>query len=582
MKKKTSSSFLTLIVKLSTVVWIISIIAFVIVIGFGTKWFTGTIQDTQFGNSSSFLVFLVGSMGIGSLAFGLLVLVVIIKLVLSNKLITFEKSFKGIVLFTFKFIFLISVLPLILLWRIFRKPKIKVLEKLARAAIVIIALLSIWAGGYWAVGSLVAYQLGYITESIPVAGTGSMYPTFPKGETKTLQEQSKEVVGTPGMIRYPNGLVLFGQRIFGHKLGHGDIVVVENEKIRELTKQLFGEETGWVKRIVALEGDELEIRDGIFYLNGESQKEQYIAKPRSTFGETFLKECTKVKVPDNHIFVMGDNRKGSGDSREVGFIEESDVSYVLPFGKQKGNLDKNWRDTSEDLDESAKIRLNTEEYLELLNAKRKEAGVKPLKYQSKLENSAFKRGEVILKYDDFSYEATRSGYTQLKAMNDAGYSNITYGEAPTLGYYEARELLDNQFEFPDTKEFLLNKDYQELGIAEAEGNLNGCPSQVIVQHFAGYVPANYDKEVIDSWRASVDNLNSIIPSWEDAKGKGWVNEEELSRLLDILYQERTIVSRVLAKMEAKQWLTKEDDNLINEYNRMIQESSTLANKLNSQ
>lgn len=579
-EEKRLRSFFSTIIKVCAAIWILSIIVFVVSLVFATQGFSGLIQNTQLGNSTAFLILMVGSMGIGSLAFIVLVLSTILKVVLSKRLIAFEKSFKGVVIFGIKFFVLMATLPFVLLWKVIKKPKIKIVEKLAQMVVVVVALFPIWIGGYWLIGSIVAYQLGYIAEPIPISGTGSMYPTFPKGESKTPQEQSKEIVGTPGMTRYPNGLVLFGQRIFGHKLERGDIVVVENDKIRELTKQLTGEETGWVKRVIALAGDELEIRDGILYLNGEPQKELYTAKPRSTFGETFLKECTKVKVPDNHIFVMGDNRKGSGDSREVGFIEISAINHILPLSKQKGTLDKNWRDTSKDLDESAKIRLNTQEYLDLLNTKRKEAGIKPLKYQPKLEDSAYRRGEVILKYNDFSFEATRSGYTQLKAMNDAHYSNITYGEAPTPGYYEANELLDNQLEFPDTKKFLLNKDYQEVGIAQVEGNLNGCPSQVIVQHFAGYVPPNYKKEDIESWRQSLNNLDSIIPSWENTKGKGWVDETELSKLLDILYRERIIASNVLAKMEAGKWLTKEEESSINEFNQLSQESISLANKLN--
>ena len=59
---------------------------------------------------------------------------------------------------------------------------------------------------------------------------------------------------------------------------------------------------------------------------------------------------------------------------------------------------------------------------------------------------------------------------------------------------------ENQFEFPNTKKFLLESDYQEIGIAEVEGMINGCPAQVIVQHFAGYKPPNYSQLVISSWK----------------------------------------------------------------------------------
>ena len=68
--------------------------------------------------------------------------------------------------------------------------------------------------------------------------TGSMYPTFPKGDGKDPKALSKQIVGTPGMFRYPNGIVLFGNRYFHHVLARGDIVVAENDVIRDISKTL--------------------------------------------------------------------------------------------------------------------------------------------------------------------------------------------------------------------------------------------------------------------------------------------------------------------------------------------------------
>ena len=546
--------------------WTFSIAIFGFTIILGTNWFKTDVQSTPFGNSSWFLILLVGSMCLGFLSFGLLVLTIIIKIILERKVLVFKKSLIGIFAFFFK-----------------PKSFKLLIGRLVAVTAIALTFLPVWIGGYMIAGSLVVSQLGYVSEDLNIVGTGSMYPTWPKGtKGKDPKELTKEVVSTAGFLPYPNGLTIGGRTIFGHTLGRGDIITWENDATRTLTSQDGTEPAGLLKRLIGLPGDTIELRDGVVYLNGEPQKEPYIAKPHSSFGEKFLKECQVITVPDGEVFAMGDNRKGSADSREIGFAPIKDIDYVLPLFKQKGILDKNWRDTSKDLDESSKARVDKAKYLELLNEKRKEAGVKPLKYQTKLEQSASKRGKVIFKYDDFSFEATKSGYPMERAMSDVGYSNIVYGEAPVQGYYESEELLENQFEFPDSKKFYLEKDYQEIGIAEVEGVLNGCPSQVIVLHFAGYIPATYDKDTVESWRSSVNNLNSIIPSWENAKGKGWMNEKELNRLLNLLYQERTIASRILAKMDERQWLTKEDDSLINDYNRMSQESTNLANELNKQ
>jgi len=163
-----------------------------------------------------------------------------------------------------------------------------------------------------------------------------------------------------------------------------------------LTEKLYGHPSGWVKRVVGMPGDTIELRNGIVYLNDQPQKEPYTAQAHSTFGQSYLKECQKVTIPENSVFVMGDNRKGSGDSREIGFININDISHVLPLEKQKGGLDKNWRDTTLDLEESSKIKIDKQKYLDLLNEKRAEAKVKALKYQPKLEDSATRRGKAML------------------------------------------------------------------------------------------------------------------------------------------------------------------------------------------
>lgn len=462
-------------------------------------------------------------------------------------------------------------------------PKL-IIKKIVDVLFIGLLLLPVWLAGYFMIGYTIVSILGYSPEMMTVSGTGSMAPTFPKGEGRDKKELSKQIVGTPGMIPYPNGLLIRGKRYFGYKIGRGDIVVVENDLIREMTRKMYDEESGWIKRIVGMPGETIEIRSGIVYINGEPLKEPYTLQPRSTFGESFLSECKKVTIPDNSIFVMGDNRKGSGDSREVGFIEISAINHVMPLKDQIGVVDKNWRNTDGDLEESAKIKLDKTRYVELLNERRKEAGAKPLKYQDKLEVSAKKRGEIILEFDDYSFEATRSGYTMAKAMNDANYSNIAYGEAPNFGYFTEAELIDNQFEFPNSRKFLNDKSYQEVGIAEVEGEINGCPAQVIVQHFAGYVAPNYKKEDVESWRKVVNDLLSIQLGWMNLKNNAIFyekNRADIDRINQIISVRIANNSAIAKRMEANQWLTSAEKNMADQDKALYDEMNALANKLNS-
>jgi hypothetical protein len=282
---------------------------------------------------------------------------------------------------------------------------------------------------------------------------------------------------------------------------------------------------------------------------------------------------------------MGDNRKGSGDSRhQVQLVPISDISYVLPLSDQKGKYDNFWRDTSKDFDPQTKIKIDKKSYLALLNQKRQEEGKPPLKENAQLAKSAQLRGEVMLKYNDFSYEATKSGFTQTKAMSQANYWNPIRGETWQIGYYTAEELIENQFEFPESKKFLMDGQFQDFGIYEVEGLFNGCPTQVVVQHFAGYVPPNYKKEVVDSWQSALNSLKEIQPGWAGLKDSGQFYEQhknDIDRINEIISIRITRMTAIVAKMSANKWLSTAEDKWTDEDFKLAQEQMKLADQLNS-
>ncbi|CAN5694489.1 signal peptidase I [soil metagenome] len=72
-----------------------------------------------------------------------------------------------------------------------------------------------------------------------------------------------------------------------------------------------------IKRAVGLPGDNLEIRGGKLYLNGEPQEEPYL-KANAWYSSPF----GPVTVPEGHFFAMGDNRMNSTDSRSYGPVPE--------------------------------------------------------------------------------------------------------------------------------------------------------------------------------------------------------------------------------------------------------------------
>lgn len=91
----------------------------------------------------------------------------------------------------------------------------------------------------------------------------------------------------------------------------GDIIVLKYPK--DPTKK-------FIKRVIAVPNDTVQIRDGVVYVNGEAINESYIKeKPELDFDW--------VNVPERTVFVMGDNRNGSKDSRDpdVGFIPYENI-----------------------------------------------------------------------------------------------------------------------------------------------------------------------------------------------------------------------------------------------------------------
>lgn len=78
----------------------------------------------------------------------------------------------------------------------------------------------------------------------------------------------------------------------------------------------------YVKRIIALPGERVEIRDGAVFINGRRLIEPYLVEPTVWRGMTLNHEYV---VEPGHVFVMGDNRNNSSDSRIFGAIPMSSI-----------------------------------------------------------------------------------------------------------------------------------------------------------------------------------------------------------------------------------------------------------------
>lgn len=135
--------------------------------------------------------------------------------------------------------------------------------------------------------------------------SGSMLPTLQIGDHLLA---NKLLYG----VRVP----VYGTRYFGFfQPERNDIVVFVYPEDRS---------KDFIKRVVGIPGDRIEVRHKILYRNGEPVDEPFASRtepegsaPRDTFGP--------VTVPEGNVFVMGDNRDHSFDSRFWGFVPYEDI-----------------------------------------------------------------------------------------------------------------------------------------------------------------------------------------------------------------------------------------------------------------
>lgn len=107
-----------------------------------------------------------------------------------------------------------------------------------------------------------------------------------------------------------------------HDVNRGDVVVFERPKGEASSPEI----KDLIKRVVGLPGEKLEAKEGKLFINGQPLEEPYLPEGTTTEG------LEPIEVPLGHVFVMGDNRGNSSDSRRFGPIDEDTIvgrAFVL-------------------------------------------------------------------------------------------------------------------------------------------------------------------------------------------------------------------------------------------------------------
>ena len=128
-----------------------------------------------------------------------------------------------------------------------------------------------------------------------------MLPTYEKGQHVLIRKPALE--GTAS-------------------LASGDVVMIQNR-----VYTAAGEGSVSLKRVIGTAGDRVMITDGLVYVNGSALEEPYV------FTQGISGEMDEVEVPTGTVFVLGDNRAASTDSRSeiIGMVDEEKLLGKVIF-----------------------------------------------------------------------------------------------------------------------------------------------------------------------------------------------------------------------------------------------------------
>lgn len=184
----------------------------------------------------------------------------------------------------------------------------------------------------------------HISYTIIVMSKGDSYVEKTEKEKNELWEWTKALLiafAIAAFIRYFlfTPIVVDGDSMMP-TLENGDRMIVNkfNYKIGEPDRfdiVVFHapEQKDYIKRVIGVPGDFVEYKDDQLYINGEPIDEPYLDAYKAEISEGNLTGDFSLKdidpsldvIPEGYVFVMGDNRRFSKDSRHIGIVDQKEI-----------------------------------------------------------------------------------------------------------------------------------------------------------------------------------------------------------------------------------------------------------------
>lgn len=130
--------------------------------------------------------------------------------------------------------------------------------------------------------------------------------------------QPNQVKGASMVPTFHDGEYIFTSKVTYKFRGieRGDVIVFRSPRNPDIE---------YIKRVIGVSGDTIRVSDGVVYVNDRKLEEPYISDKTNLWEGGFISENETITVPTNKLWVMGDNRPRSSDSRDFGPIETSSL-----------------------------------------------------------------------------------------------------------------------------------------------------------------------------------------------------------------------------------------------------------------